>query len=268
MFCSVCGAQNSDQVRFCRSCGKPLSASNNLSGEGGEDPYKTRLAIPIEQASVKQQTPAANSGAPDPFATMVGMPVAKASPPPPTTQPDPFATQVGGAAFNPAQLKELAAKANNQASAPTPNSSASSDIDMMKTVVGGMPGLPPQPQQNQGIDMMKTVGGGVPAVPRAPQGPDPLATVVGMPAITPLPKPEKKDQKDQKAQEKKPADKPAAQVKSANTPPVSAPPALPEPKATPMNYAQESKGSSMGLYIGIAAVAIIIIVVAIVFMKK
>src|SRR5262249_13982523 len=69
MYCSGCGAKNGEGVRFCRQCGRQLAGSSQWSAEDA-DPYKTRLAIPVEAADLKKsmeaQKPPATPAPPDP----------------------------------------------------------------------------------------------------------------------------------------------------------------------------------------------------------
>lgn len=301
MFCPACGTQNASQVRFCRQCGKQLPLTGTLPQQpANDDPFQTRLAIPVEQASLKQQLQNAQNNPPappppDPFATMVAMPAAKiGTPPTPPPQqtaqptqpgdPDPFATQVSPS-FNAADLQKELAK---QKGAPPPQPPAGGP-DPLKTVVG-MQAVPPEliaaakgikPPEPE-IDYNKTVVAGMPAVqippkPTPPANPsiDDMATVKSMPAIPKTP--------EQKAEEApKPVETKAPEAKKLEPeqPKVAAAAAnsnAPFAKQdVPANYdpfksmsnagTGESTSNSKMIIIGLVIGVILVILIAIGFM--
>ncbi len=278
MFCSVCGAQNPGQQKFCRSCGKPLSSAETLAADA-DDPLKTRLSIPTDfKPATPQPSQPQHVEVEDNMATVVGMPAVKppAAPQQNTSAPDPFATQVGGGSLNVNQLRELAAK-----SAAAKNSSSHESVDNMATVVGMQavkPLTPPPPATQSNDDMMKTVVGPMKAITPPPAPPkesaDPLATVVGMPAVdanifkSAAKVPEKAPEK---APEKTP-EKAAAKAPEPPKPKEISKPALPEnktPAKTESSNNSQSNSSNSGVLIAIAVVIIILIIaIAVLYLRK
>lgn len=263
MFCSSCGSQNPPQLRFCRACGKPISSAESLAADG-DDPLKTRLSIPAEQASLKSPAPQPSAG--DSMATVVGMQAVKL-PTPSSNAPDPFATQAGGGGgLNVAQLKELAAKsAANKPQAPA------NEPDSMATVVGmqavKLPTTPPA--SNTEVDPLKTVVGPPKTPPPASSSAsDPLATVVGMQAVdaatlAALSKPQPQKSPEPAKQENKPViEKPKPLEK----------PILPPPNPDPVELkfsapSPESSSSNVVIFVVIGVVVVIGIIVLVIFLK-
>lgn len=262
MFCSSCGSQNPPQLRFCRACGKPISSAESLAADG-DDPLKTRLSIPAEQAGLKSPTP--QSGAGDPMATVVGMQAVKQ--PTASSAPDPFATQVGGGGLNVAQLKELAAK--SAANKPQP---PASEPDSMATIVG-MPAvkLPTNPpaSSNAEVDPLKTVVG-TPKTPPPPpsSGPDPLATIVGMQAVDAATLAAlSKASQPQKAPEAPKQEKPVAEKPKPIEKPILPPP-NPDPIELKLSSnAPESSSSNVIIFVVIGIVVVIGIIALVLFMR-
>lgn len=267
MFCSVCGAQNPPQQRFCRSCGKPLSSAETLAADA-DDPLKTRLSIPTDQSAFKPQPspppPPQHVDIVDNMATVVGMPAVKAPTPGQNAgTPDPFATQVGGAGLNLNQLKELAAK-STAGKTPAPPS----EPDNMATVVGMQAVKLPigQSPSQSNDDAMKTVTGPSKGTPPA-QSKEPvdnMATVVGMPAVSANMLPTKAPEAPKQ---------PAPAPPKAPTPSKEiSKPALPNPPSTknnsPLNNVEQESSSNSTMLIMIGVVVVVIIIVAVVFLRK
>ena len=277
MFCSTCGAQNNEQVRFCRTCGKQLISSETLSKAAEqevEDPYKTRLSMAAEKNEFRS---AVSPQQADPMATIVGMPAVKpgqnAQANAQSNNMDALATLVDKS-FNLAQLREAAARQAGNA-APAEN------MDSMQTIVGMkavMPNANP-PAQSQNIDSMQTIVG-MPKInantvdPMStyatdPSGGDSMATVVGMPAIKPtnlppMPPPQAEPPPNYRPGPPAPATvSPALRVEP---PPTNFPDKA--PFKTPSFGQSEVKESSLlpMIFAGIAIVAVIVIVVL--FMMK
>lgn len=80
IFCTQCGAENSDDRQFCTSCGAPLRTTRNAESATPHAPEPTRPAAP------RAQTPAAPAM---PTAPVEEQPQPQSQPEPAATQPQP-----------------------------------------------------------------------------------------------------------------------------------------------------------------------------------